>query len=409
MLLPLILLLACFGHGFLWVGWVNRIHAWAGPRWIIDLLTLLCVLAFVGIPLSIAYSWTVWQLGGVLHGSTGHTPADFITASTWQPDLWQSIYLNLCALGGGAMILWRFLGPRRADHPKTLKERQVQLLNLASMSSSELPADRLTQLMCRLPANQVLKLSVEKKKIALPQLDTACHGLTIVHISDLHMTGKIDRAFYRLIADEVNALQPDVIALTGDIIENETCRPWFAESLGRMQSRFGKFFILGNHDRFVDFTQTRESLSELGWIDVGGRSVLATFHDAPAVVAGNELPWFSPPANLPGSVPLGPSATTPHPSVPQPLRLVLTHSPDQFAWCRQHHVDLVLAGHTHGGQICLPLLGPVACPSKHGTRYAGGVFREEDTVMHVTRGISGETPIRWNCPPELALLELVKG
>jgi hypothetical protein len=420
MLFLCVLLLACFGHGYLWVGWVNRIHAWAGPRWIIDLLTILCVLAFVGIPLLLAYSWLGWHLWGVA-GLPTHLSISNPVASTWQPGIWQSVYIDLCALGGGGKILWRLLGPRQVDHPKTLLEHHELMLDLASQSRNPLPADRLTKLMCLLPANQVLNLSVEKKQIALPRLNRAHEGLSIAHLSDLHMTGRINREFFQLVADEVNALKPDIIALTGDILENEACRPWLAESLGRMQSRYGKYFILGNHDLFVDSTRTRCLLSKLGWTDVGGRRILVPFHGTPAVVTGNELPWFLPAADLPTEDPLsteGPFPTddpaekvdvSTHRPDGRPFRLVLTHSPDQFAWCCQRNSDLVLAGHTHGGQVCLPLIGPVACPSKYGTRYIGGVYREEGTVMHVTRGISGETPIRWNCPPELALLELVKG
>ena len=70
--------------------------------------------------------------------------------------------------------------------------------------------------------------------------------------------------------------------------------------------------------------------------------------------------------------------------------------------------DLALAGHTHGGQIQLPILGPIMSPSLHGSRYACGVFRRCDTVLHVGRGVSGETPLRWRCPPEIALLELTQ-
>ena len=84
------------------------------------------------------------------------------------------------------------------------------------------------------------------------------------------------------------------------------------------------------------------------------------------------------------------------------------HSPDQIAWARDHDADLVLAGHTHGGQICFPILGAVACPSIHGTRYTDGVYREGTTVLHVNRGLSGRTLLRWLCPPEISLLELTK-
>ena len=89
------------------------------------------------------------------------------------------------------------------------------------------------------------------------------------------------------------------------------------------------------------------------------------------------------------------------------LRVVLAHTPDQYAWSRQADADLMLAGHTHGGQVQLPWLGVIASPSLYGSRYACGVFRSGPTVMHVTRGVGGERPVRWRCPPEAALLELV--
>jgi predicted MPP superfamily phosphohydrolase len=423
-----ILSLACFGHGFFWVGWVNRFHAWAGPRWIIDFITLLCVLGFVGIPLLLAYSWF---LSGLAYHPVNLTVSGNASNSSWQLSIWLSIYLNLCALGGGGKILWRLLGPHQADQPKTLRDIDKKMLNLEKRSPRPLPVGLSTQWMCMVPINQVLNLSVEKKRIAVPQLTKAHEGLTIAHISDLHMTGRIDRDFFRLVAEEVNALEPDIIVLTGDIIENDACRPWLADSLGRMQSRFGKFFILGNHDLFVDSTQTRGMLTEMGWIDFGSRSQLVALHGSPVLVAGNELPWFSPAADLPIDEPAGSAKSEKANGNPGqlqaadhsenadlsdnvnlsekgPLRILLAHSPDQFPWCCQRNIDLVLAGHTHGGQICLPLLGPVACPCIYGTRYAQGVFQQGNTVMHVTRGISGETPFRWNCPPELALLELVR-
>ena len=92
-----------------------------------------------------------------------------------------------------------------------------------------------------------------------------------------------------------------------------------------------------------------------------------------------------------------------------PLRFLLAHGPDQFAWAQQNDFDLVLVGHNHGGQVRLPLLGAILAPSLSGTRYAGGVFRRGNTVMHVSRGTGSHTPLRWNCPPEVALLTLSQG
>ena len=71
-----------------------------------------------------------------------------------------------------------------------------------------------------------------------------------------------------------------------------------------------------------------------------------------------------------------------------------------------HDVDLMLAGHLHGGQIRLPWIGPILSPSRQGVRYASGVFQSPPTTLHVSRGLSGELPIRLNCPPEVTELVL---
>ncbi|MFM9069268.1 MAG: metallophosphoesterase, partial [Planctomycetota bacterium] len=92
---------------------------------------------------------------------------------------------------------------------------------------------------------------------------------------------------------------------------------------------------------------------------------------------------------------------------PAEFRLLLAHSPDQWRWAREHQFQLVLAGHTHGGQIVFPGIGPVIAPSLDGVEYAGGVYEVAGRVMHVSRGISGKTPVRWHCPPEVTLLTLV--
>lgn len=89
-----------------------------------------------------------------------------------------------------------------------------------------------------------------------------------------------------------------------------------------------------------------------------------------------------------------------------PFRILLSHTPDNLSWAKSHHFDLMLAGHTHGGQIRLPWLGAIIAPSFHGSRYASGLYFEPPTLMHVSRGLAGIHPIRLNCPPELALLIL---
>jgi predicted MPP superfamily phosphohydrolase len=233
----------------------------------------------------------------------------------------------------------------------------------------------------------------------LRNLPPALDGLTIAHLSDLHMTGKVGREFYDAIVDETNALAPDLIAITGDILEKTKCLPWIEPTLGRLKARHGKFFIIGNHEmRLPDVAPLRQALTDVGFIDLGSRAVIHRVRDTDILLAGNELPWF-------GDYPSLPEPRTPN---PEPLRVLLSHTPDQLPWAKSTGFDLMLAGHNHGGQIRLPYLGALIVPSRYGFRYAGGLYCEPPTTLHVSRGLCGIHPIRLNCRPELALLVLTR-
>ena len=115
------------------------------------------------------------------------------------------------------------------------------------------------------------------------------------------------------------------------------------------------------------------------------------------IVAGDERPWFR----------HGP-AIGPADRRSRALKILLSHTPDHFGWARRQKVDLMLAGHTHGGQICPPGIGPLVCPSRHGTKYADGFFYHAPTMLHVSRGTASLMPLRINCPPEITRLMLCR-
>ena len=149
-----------------------------------------------------------------------------------------------------------------------------------------------------------------------------------------------------------------------------------------------KFFILGNHDlrterraRLRAATDARRDLC-----DVGGR--VESLADGPIVVAGNELPLVS-------AVGSGDRLTCPRRRCGFCCHTRRINSPGP----QRHQFDLMLAGHTHGGQIRFPLVGPVVCPSRHGTKYASGFFTSRPTLLHVSRGTASLFPYRLNCPP----------
>ena len=128
-------------------------------------------------------------------------------------------------------------------------------------------------------------------------------------------------------------------------------------------------------------------------IGLGGRWLTVEISGTPVVLAGNERPWLAATADLRDCPPPAPAG---------PLRIALAHSPDRFASAQAQECDLLLAGHTHGGQICLPPLGAILSPSINGVKYVSGVYYAPPTILHVTRGVSGDFPVRWNCCPEIA-------
>jgi hypothetical protein len=141
----------------------------------------------------------------------------------------------------------------------------------------------------------------------------------------------------------------------------------------------------------------------------------------PLVVIGQEAPWLMPGPDLKncpesaGSGRAG-SVSDGHDSEDRrlrfrlggggPFRLCLSHTPDNIAWARQHGIDLMLSGHVHGGQVRLPLIGSVFVPSQLGRRYDCGTYSEGPTLLHVSRGLSGEHQVRFLCRPEATLLRL---
>ncbi len=126
--------------------------------------------------------------------------------------------------------------------------------------------------------------------------------------------------------------------------------------------------------------------------------------DAPArtlQLFGNEKPWFDHrERNISESELL---SQQPSDGL---LRIAICHNPDQWKWAIQRGCVLTLCGHTHGGQVRFPVIGPVISPSWHGSRYASGIFEREGHMMHVSRGLSGTQPLRINCRPEASLLIL---
>jgi predicted MPP superfamily phosphohydrolase len=247
----------------------------------------------------------------------------------------------------------------------------------------------------RLPLNQCFQVDFSERLLKLPQIPSAWDGLKILHLSDLHFCGTPDRSFYQRVVERCLPWDADIVAITGDFVDTDQHHRWIVPLLGRLRWKAGGFAVLGNHDFWHEPILIRRRLRRTGFCVLGNGWETLEVRGERMVVIGHEGPWFGPEPDLSACPVSG-------------FRLCLSHSPDQMAWARRNHVDLVLAGHVHGGQIRLPLTGSIFVPSKYSRRYDMGTFHEGPTVMHVSRGLAGEFPYRFNCRPEVTLVVLKK-
>ena len=148
--------------------------------------------------------------------------------------------------------------------------------------------------------------------------------------------------------------------------------------------------ILGNHDAYHGPGLVRAELEKCGYAVLGADTKEVTIRGARCEFTGYETPWFP----APGTPPAG------------GFRICVSHSPDGFPWAQSHGFDLILAGHVHGGQVRVPIIGSIFVPSRYGRRYDMGVFEKNGTVMVVGRGLSGKEPLRFRCNPQVIRIVL---
>jgi predicted MPP superfamily phosphohydrolase len=384
-----IAILALIGHAALLIALVNRYHAVLAARGALKCCDLAWCLWAVGVPLATG----VWVLQNIVSGR------DF-TQSPWVVPI--GAYTALCLAATGFAILHRivYAWNNAATTPR-LTVNHTELISLPQKLGFRPTLDATTTWCSRLPGNDILKLSIHKKHLRLARLDRALEGLTITHLSDLHMTGQLSKDFYREVVDSAMALDSDMVVITGDIVEKSGCLPWISELFGPLDAPLGVYYVLGNHEeRIRDEALVRSTLDSAGMVGLGSRCLTLRTRDREILLAGTEMPWY-PPAPDMETHRLADEAT-PYP----PLRILLSHSPDQLRWAKDHRFDLMLAGHTHGGQVRLPLIGPILSPSLNGIRHAAGTFDCPPTLLHVSRGLAGTRPLRLNCAPEIAQLIL---
>lgn len=250
-------------------------------------------------------------------------------------------------------------------------------------------------------------LDVTELELPVEELPPALEGYTIAVLSDLHQLPHpaFDRMLRRA-CDVVREARPHLIALLGDYGASfkharalnatlyQGARTVAGTHLRRLEAPDGLVAVLGNHDYYADARATAAWLRSLGVTVLVGETLVIRRGDAELQVHGMDDALEGTPA-------------APDSSGSAVPRIVLSHVPDGVQLLGGARADLVLSGHTHGGQIVLPWYGaPLRLSRVCSRRTASGWVPNAHAPLYVTRGVGAQIPLRLRCPPEVVIVRL---
>jgi len=261
-------------------------------------------------------------------------------------------------------------------------------------------------------------IEITHREIQIAGLPPVFDGLRVAQLSDIHLDIYSEPLFLRDAVDHVNRLNPDLVFLTGDYVTRFKGMRRFAHGAGLQFARGSawqcanllagltcreRFAILGNHDVMVGRDVVTTALADNGMKVLVNSCLPIERAGSRFWLAGLDDPvegWPDPDLAIPVRIR----------NLPQEPVFVLCHAPDYADKLLAHpagqSVALMLAGHSHGGQVRLPLVGALALPPL-GEKYVEGWFRLGNMQLYVNRGLGTVVlPFRFDCPPEITLLTL---
>ncbi len=240
---------------------------------------------------------------------------------------------------------------------------------------------------------------VNTYQIPLPNLPLNFNGFTIVQLTDLHYGFLMPQTVIGHIINKINALSKDVVVCTGDYIHERNGKTdidivW--QYLMKLSATHGVYSVLGNHDHWGDTNQS------LYWLKKSGQNIR---HKAVPVVKGNERIWFGGAGDYWED---DPGIDRAFRNVPEhEFKILLSHNPDSADMNYKTPLDLIISGHTHGGQVNIPFIGAPVLPVKNKL-YSSGFIKTDKTNLYISRGLGWAIlPVRFNCFPEISVLKLV--
>jgi predicted MPP superfamily phosphohydrolase len=300
----------------------------------------------------------------------------------------------------GAVARW--IGRRRAEQPSRSAAEPVGIdahrrAIIRAFPVTVLGAGAITAVYSS--ARAFAPAEISEVPVRLPRLPRALDGLTIVQLTDVHVGPFIGRRFMERLVDQANALKPDLVVITGDLVDgNVPTLGQAVSTLGGLRARFGSYFVTGNHEYYSG------DLAWTGFLEQLGISVLRNRHVAIGDGGGTldlvgvddwsggrrrQRRGYDLEAALRGRN--GDRAA-----------VLLSHQPRNFEAATARGIGLQISGHTHGGQI-FPMTAFVGLEYE----YTRGLYRHQDSHIYVSRGCGfWGPPSRLGSPPEIAKLVL---
>jgi hypothetical protein len=245
-------------------------------------------------------------------------------------------------------------------------------------------------------------VAVERVTLHLPRLNPAFDNFRLVQISDIHLSERMSGERLAQVAQEIIALEPDLVAITGDFVDRVRLLPQslsdLYEALKPLAAETQVVAVLGNHDYWTGASELRATLSETGIMELPNQVLDLERDGAHLFIAGVDDIWEG------------------HDRISRVLRqigdqpgaaVLLAHEPD-FADTSQAtgRFDLQISGHSHGGQVVLPLIGPPVLP-RFAEKYPSGLYKLGGMFQYTNRGLGTIPPrVRFNCRPEVTVFTL---
>lgn len=244
------------------------------------------------------------------------------------------------------------------------------------------------------------RIKTEEVPVHIKDLPPEFNGFKICQLTDIHHSFIVGLNYIDSVVEAANRLKPDLTVLTGDYIDEE--KKYMApviKSLSRLKARHGIISILGNHDHFIGKDYSIDVITSYKIPLLMNTHMMIEGAKGSICVGGTKDFWED-----------SPDAKDTFAGVEREIpRILLNHHPDFCEYLpKDERVDLVLCGHTHGGQVRLPFSYAPILPSSFGQKYSGGLVKlDENTTAYVSRGVGVVMiPVRLNCPPELTLIKL---